>query len=412
MSNWFIVRLPPDPESPASWIVADAAGRIVLPSQQGTLHEAALAASGQRVCVLVPGADVLVTDAELPPRASGARLLQVVPFALEEQLAEDVDQLHFAVGRRAGDAPRTPVAVVARSLMDEWTAQLAAAGLRPVALHADSDLLPANPGNAAALLEHDTLVLRGTSGSVVTVPADSVADVLETELTASESPQPGLLLYTSAAEWQRHGKSIEALRTRFENLKVQLLSGDALPLFAQQLPAGTAINLLQGSYAPAGGLAGSWRSWRIAAALLAALLVANLASKGYELWSLRRAEKALDASIATTYQSAMRGEPVPADARRRMESRLLASQGAAGGALLPVLNALAQAQAGTPGTVVQAMSYRDGTLDLRLVAPNADSLDRISQALRAGGFQADLTSGSAAANGYEGRIQVKSRGAS
>jgi hypothetical protein len=58
------------------------------------------------------------------------------------------------------------------------------------------------------------------------------------------------------------------------------------------------------------------------------------------------------------------------------------------------------------------MSYRDGTLDLRVVAPNADSLDRMSQSLRAGGFKADIMSGSTAAGGYEGRLQVKSGGAS
>ena len=57
-------------------------------------------AAGRRVCVLVPGTDVLLAEPEFPVKA-GAKLQQVVPYALEEQLAEDIDDLHFAIGKRA-----------------------------------------------------------------------------------------------------------------------------------------------------------------------------------------------------------------------------------------------------------------------------------------------------------------------
>ena len=59
---------------------------------------------------------MLLMEPELPAKA-GAKLAQMVPYALEEQLAEDIDDLHFAIGRRgaaeaagrrATDAPRTP----------------------------------------------------------------------------------------------------------------------------------------------------------------------------------------------------------------------------------------------------------------------------------------------------------------
>ncbi len=81
--------------------------------RSGPLEQAAQRAAGRHVCVLVPGTDVLLTEPELPAKA-GAKLQQIVPYALEEQLAEDIDDLHFAIGKRSGDAPTTPVAVVAR----------------------------------------------------------------------------------------------------------------------------------------------------------------------------------------------------------------------------------------------------------------------------------------------------------
>ena len=44
---------------------------------------------------------------------------------------------------------------------------------------------------------------------------------------------------------------------------------------------------------------------------------------------------------------------------------------------------------------------------MKLSAPDAASLDRVSQALRNNGWQADLTGGSNAGSGYEGRMQVR-----
>ena len=74
------------------------------------------------------------------------------------QFADDIDDLHFAIGKRAADSARTPVAVVRRSLMDEWLTTLRSSGLEPDSMYADSALLPENPGQAVALMEVAKLV--------------------------------------------------------------------------------------------------------------------------------------------------------------------------------------------------------------------------------------------------------------
>src|SRR6516162_4332524 len=118
MADWLLIRIPRSPQQLPSWLVVDARGAPVGPPQSGPLSLAAARTAGRRVCVLVPSTDVLVSEPEVPVK-TGARLQQLVPYALEEQLAEDIDDLHFAIGKRVGESPRVPVAVVARSLMDE-----------------------------------------------------------------------------------------------------------------------------------------------------------------------------------------------------------------------------------------------------------------------------------------------------
>lgn len=410
MAETLLLRLPRATDEAASWLIVDARGAPVGPPQSGPLNLALPRVAGRRVCVLVPGADVLLAEPDLPPKA-GAKLAQLVPYALEEHLADSIEDLHFAIGKRSLETARVRVAVVARALVNEWLATLRAAGIVPDALYADSDLLPQNPGQAVALMEADAVFVRAPGASPVTLPADALGQALEIAQSGADtaSGARGLILYTGAAEWQQHAAQVEAVRANFDGIKVQLLTGGPLALFAQQLPAATAINLLQGDYTPETGRAVGWQAWRVAALLLAGLVALHIVGKAAQLHFLKTREHQVDASIRDQVRTALPGEPNPLDARKRMEQRLAVARGAGSG-LLPALQALAQAGAVAPGTSLQSVNFKNGSVEMKLSAPDASSLDHLSQALRSNGWQADLLGGTNSGQGYEGRIQVHANG--
>jgi general secretion pathway protein L len=410
MSDWLLLRLPRADTELATWLVVDARGAPLSPPQSGPLALAAARVPGRRVCVLIGGADVLLAEPEVPVKA-GAKLQQLVPYALEEHLAEDIEDLQFALGKRSHDSARVPVAVVARALLDQWLATLRAEGIEPDVMYADSELLPENPGQAVALLEADAVSVRPPGGTSVTLPADALAEALEIARGGAESTATGgrgLIFYTGAPEWQRHSAQVEAARPFFDGIKVQLLTAGPLALYAQQLPTTQAINLLQGDYTPVSSRGTALKAWRVAAMLLAGLIGLHLAGKAAELQLLRRHEHQLDSSIRETFRSAMHTEASAADARRLMEKRLAGAPGSGG--LLPALQALVQARDAAPGTSVQSLNFHSGALEMKLSAPDASSLDRVSQSLRSSGWQADLTGGTNSGSAYEGRIQMHSSG--
>src|SRR5690349_13494692 len=392
MADWLLLRLPRTPGAEVSWILADGRGNAITAPQVGPLDQAATRAAGRRVCALVPSSDVLLAEPEVPVKA-GTKLQQVVPYALEEQLAEDIDDLHFAIGKRAGDSLTTPVAVVSHALMDDWLTQLKSAGITPEMMYTDSDLLPENPGHAVALLENDVIIVRPPVGPAISMPVDTLTEALEIARHAGQTGEQtgrGLILYTGAAEWQHFSPRVEKVRDQFDGIKVQLLTGGPLPLFVQQLPIARAINLLQGRYAQQNPRAAGWRSWRVAAILLAALVGLHVAGKAGELFMLKRAEKTVDASIDQAFRAAMPGEQNTINARKRMETRLATVRNGGGVGLLNALGAVVSARGAAPGTVVQSLSYRDGALELKVAAPDADSLERVNQALSSNGWDAQF----------------------
>ena len=103
-------------EHGATWATFAPTGQITSALTHGPLPDARAAADGRRVVVLVPGIDVLSTQAELPA-SSPARMRQIVPFSLEDSLADDVEGLMFAVGARIG-ATAAAVAVVRKARLE------------------------------------------------------------------------------------------------------------------------------------------------------------------------------------------------------------------------------------------------------------------------------------------------------
>ena len=101
----------------------------------------------------------------LVPGGSQARALQAIPFALEEQLADDVEKLHFALGSKDRD-DNYPVAIIDRSTMDTISEQCQEAGLRPTSIVPETLALPMleaidfDEVSWTALLDEDQAVIR------------------------------------------------------------------------------------------------------------------------------------------------------------------------------------------------------------------------------------------------------------
>lgn len=370
---------------------------------EGTRGEAVLpeaVRAGQReVVVLVPAEDVLLTTAELP-RANPTKLAKVLPFALEDQVLDPVEQLHFALGPRLADG-RHVVAVVARERLDEWMHKLRDAGIVADVLLPDVLALPHHADAVSAWLEQDRVLVRNDHGAGFACERAQIAGWL-THADATRN------VYLYLPQGSAEGTVTSLFPSDFK-LAVQA-PVPLMNLFAETLAhAPVAINLLQGERAPRHRHAPQRRLWRIAAVMAVAAIGLGLLGQGVEVLHLRAANAEIETSIDTLYAKAFPNAPAAPDPVARMHSEMQRlGAGASGDGLLPMLGKIAPILASHDSQLVTlGMEYRAGTLELAVRATDVAGLDSLRERLQTiPGMRVEVTAATPGEAGVEGRLRI------
>ena len=257
MNQFLVLRI----ANPYSWVITGADGGRVGPVATGELADAAPTAKERPVVVVAPGSSVTLARPELPIKA-GARLAQVVPYAMEESLAGEVENFHFAIGATDADGS-TQVAALRREEMRGWLDVLAAAGIQPQAIVPDTLCLPDNPGKTVAVIDSGLLLVRAPGSLPVALDAEPLTEAFA--LAGLEGEDRHVQLYVSQDDWQHSREMIEALREVTGSLDLQILPDGALPLLAARAVRPETLSLMQGEFARRTGWRAEWQRWRVAA---------------------------------------------------------------------------------------------------------------------------------------------------
>lgn len=414
MAEILTIRLDPDADL-ASWLVVDPAGARVGPVARGGVDEAAVLAAQRRVIVLAPADQVLVTRVDLPVRGA-ARMRQALPFALEEQVAEDLEVMHFAAGKREPDGTLA-AAAVRRDRLERWVGLLEQNGIEVSAVMAEQSVVPASPTSTIWVIEDGACLIRRPGQPGLRVEGDSIDEFMIFGDPRDSETEGGahLTIYLDATDQSRFAVDIEQLREQLASVEVKLLPDGALPLLAATAAREPGVNLLQGDFAPRTGIQRLLKPWRTAAALLLALISLVVVRQGAELFQLKAEEQHLDQSIQTVFREAMPDVTRVVNARGQMETRLRAIRAAGGGSdapFLAIMEVISRALVAEPQARLESLSFRNGIMELKLAAPSVDTLDRVQRQVEAGGeLDANILSANPRDEGVEGRIQVSEAGA-
>ena len=382
-----------------TWLLDDDRSEV----REGTLAQAAPAAAGRQVVVLVPAADVVLARVQVPTR-NRSRMAAAVPFLLEEQLAADVDESHFALGERDA-AGQVAVAVVARTRMDLWLARFNEAGVQPDQMVPDLLLLPYHAGEWSLLFEPGGVLVRSADQGGLGIDAANAGFMLQRALAESEIKPERLRV------WRVEGVPVAVVP---EELGVEIgdeaLLVPPLTFLAAQAHDPHAINLLQGRYSRSERLGRLWRPWRPVAVLLAAWLVLQLGIGFFHNRQLAAQQAALRDEIEQIYLQTFPDARRVVDARAQMEQRLkaLRSGGSDAGDFIKLLAAVSGPAAALGGVSIDNLSYKDGEITLALNIADLQRLDQLKERLAAEThMDVEIQSATSGANGVSAHLQIK-----
>lgn len=422
MSEFLVIRLGNSADQAAQWIAVDSTGARRSDMMSGVLTDAAADIGDREAIVLVPSADVLTTSVDIPVK--GAKLYAALPYALEEYLADDVDDLHFAAGTRRANG-HTPVSVVSHKNIEDWQQILLDAGIHASSIIADSYGLARIPGTISMLLTEDEVFINDGANTELVMQNVSPGDALAaigaldeaTETAEDEddalSPLPRhVLVYCEEGLEERYQHDWIAIRHELDSVDIKILPDGVMPRLAVTIATGAGINLLQGQYAARKEYAGMFKPWKYAAMLLLAFVLVGIGAKATDYYLLTKQETELRTMFNSEYQQVIPGAPETDDPARVIESlKRRAGTTTSAPVFLQSMQHLSRAMEQNRDAKIQAISFRAGVVDLRVTAPNVATLDNILRVIGdSGQFSAAIQSTDQEADKVNGRIQIQVSG--
>ena len=363
-------------------------------SGEGPLAE--LPRRAERVQLVIPAAQVLITRARLP-HAARRHAGSVLAYAVEDETVGEPDANLVSWLGAAGDSD--VLAVVDKQGLTRWRDALDTAGVRGYEVHCETLLLP-------WAADEWSLAWDGREGIVRTGEFEGAA----TDCGDREAPPLSLRLMLEAAEALGAGPVSIALYTTVP---------DAAPdIEAWTRELGIAVRLA-GTWdwrtAPHGAgvsLAQERQRWRVftgaaarlrpAAWILGAALAIQAAALIIDWSSLANEQRALRQQMESRFRAAFPDAVAVVDPALQMRRKLAEAHHAAGqfdsSDFLPLIEQVAAAAKELPAGAVRIVSYEGGRMTLELSAIDEASVRRIVARLTQSGLSVDTSPASRAAN--------------
>lgn len=291
------------------------------------------------LALVAPAEDLLLKRIDLD-LASRRHINESLPWQFEDELAEPIEEMHFAVG---GGNPAA-VAIIRRQLLESWLQPLRDAACMPQFCVAEPQLLPPPAaGGWSGYYDGERLVLLSdveTKGGEQAPSEDAVAEAASAGAPVahhsfccpaeSASTMLTLLLDQERPTQLRFGVDDESreieLRELFPEAMRERLRIETFNPLAGPVDAGMKhlVNLLQGNFSRKFNWAKLWRQAQPLAAAAAAALVIYTAHSWFALQSLRAENRRMENAIAEIHSRLYPDETAAgvADAQSRLSAEL------------------------------------------------------------------------------------------
>lgn len=358
--------------------------------------------AAQHRCVLfIPVTDVYLARLELKT-SNKKQLYKAVPYALEDELSEDIEQLHFAVHTNH-QVEYTSVMVINRELLTELMSLLEQCQLMPEIITADIyDLVWSDSSSWSCLIENDYALVRTALDDGFSSSVSDLAEYIELTVKQTQSPPDKLQIYSSADTTELASEIVET-----SGIEVNLQT--TLPI--QQHFEQTHINLLQKDFAQEKTHLNSLKPWFTALLLTASIAVLLLTSRAIEVVRLNALDKRLNHTIEETFRETFPEVKNIVNPRVQMEQRLAnietQNQHKQRSLFLKLLHHSAEAIKAHTDSSITDIQFRASKLTLDINVPTIQVLEELKVTMQSKKINAQIQTARNVDKHVEARISIE-----
>ncbi len=330
------------------------------------------------------------------------QIQRAVPYMLEDQIANPVDQLHFAYGKRNKQG-EIDVFWVTHEIMQQWQEWFEQAEVTVDAVVAMQSLLKGADDTTEIVLDETMALVNSLDGSLWSCQRDLLPELWKlNQAEGDESLDTVRVFHVGELEnyWQSQEQVIAQPLTAQELLETLALG------YSRET-----VNLLQQQYTPKRESNIPWKKYRSLAYLMGATLVVYLGYQGSRYYALSEELAVLEQQGNPLFTKVFSRRPRPGSLLGQTERLMKRSGGEAEqGEFLNLLNKttvhIQSVNVIKPTSIT--FDGRRSELRLDVLAPDYESLNQFKAQLTKSGLQVDMSSASAQGDKYSTRLSIRS----
>ncbi len=398
----------------ATWSFCNAAGELTGKISTGSLTELSEVAADHPAIVLLNSQCLHINQLQLPTQ-NMQKLLKAVPYAIEEFIADDIDNFHFVVAKNKHDNA-TSVVGINRDTLKNIIQVFQDANINVEKIIPDALCLAAESRQWVCLNYKNTSYLQTDITNGMVVSHELLPYVLSSKLQDESMARPEKILLFCEQENTAAFDTLKAENIFDDDIEVNNIVYNTHPLvvFCGNYKQAMPLNLLQHEFKPRRKTSGYWQHWRLAASLAAIWLVLHLGLTGFQHARLKQENIATKAQIEKIYKKAFPQSRKIINPRVQMEQKLKELKGSAGNSSKGLLFLLSESF-GTlthdkQNITLQSLTFRNNRMDIGLEGSNLQAIENLNKSLNSNKkIKSEIVSSSSEKDKVKGNIRIEGR---
>lgn len=399
----------------ATWALCNDAGEHTGKITAGSLDELSVIATRHPAVVLLNSQCLHINQLQLPTQ-NLQKMLKAVPYAIEEFIAEDIENFHFVIAKNNN---MTSVVGIDKTTLNHILQAFQNAAINIEKIIPDALCLPADESNKqwACLNYLDQTYLQTEKQRGMLFPHDMLSYIATNKFKDEQQSLPDKILLFCEQEntdafnsfqtdtMSKHDE-IETINVVYNTHPLVVFCGN----YKQALP----LNLLQHKFRPKRKSSGYWHHWKLTAAIALIWLVLHLGWTAFQYSTVSEQNQLTKAKIEKIYLKAFPKSRKIVNPRVQMEQKLNELKSGTGSGNAGLVFLLAESF-GTLNTdksnfTLQSLTYRNNRMDIGLDSSNLQSIETLNKNLNNNAnIKSQITSSSSEKDKVKGNLRIEGR---